>query len=80
MVWLGGPKRDPSDHLGRGRRGIWLHDPPPGYQAPRAKVSAKERQRVARREWVLEHVLAVLLSLLVVALVVIFCVALAIHH
>ena len=71
MVWIGGPKRDPEDHLGRGRRGLYLHDPPPGYDPPRPRLPSKERQRIARQDWILEHVLAVVLILLAAAVLVI---------
>jgi len=71
MVWIGGPKRDPEDHLGRGRRGLYLHDPPPGYHPARPRVPFKERQRIARQDWILEHVLAVVLVLLAAAVLVI---------
>lgn len=55
MVWLG-PRW-------RGAFRPRLHDPPPGYSPPRPRVPLKERQRIARRDWVLEHVLAVILVL-----------------
>jgi hypothetical protein len=38
MVWIGGPRRDPGDRLGRGRRGLYLHDPPPGYHPPQPRT------------------------------------------
>ena len=50
MVWIGGPRRDPGDRLGRGRRGLYLHDPPPGYHPPPPRMSLKEQQRKMRQE------------------------------
>ena len=70
MVYLGGPRR---------RRGIYLHDPPPGYRRPRPRIPLKERQREAREDWVLMRVLTVLLILLAVALVVIIFLFIATH-
>ena len=77
MVWIGGPRRDPGDHLGRGRRGLYLHDPPPGYHPPHPKMSPKDRQRLARRDWILEHVLAVILipAVIVVAAIIVLMIA-----
>jgi hypothetical protein len=79
MVWIGGPRRDPEFRLGRGRRGLYLHDPPPGYRPPRPRLSVKDRQRIARRDWILEHVLAVILVLSAVAVIVIICLMVATH-
>ena len=70
MVWIGGPRRDPGDRLGRGRRGLYLHDPPPAIIRP-PRMSLKDRQRKARQDWVLEHILAVILIPLAVAVAVI---------
>lgn len=55
MVWIGGPRRDPADRLGRGRRGLYLHDPPPGYHpqddaSPAAvskRIGSAQRQAAA---------------------------------
>ena len=69
MVWIGGPRR--NDRLGRGRRGIYLHDPPPGYHPPRPESPLKDRQRQARQEWVLMRVATVVLALVAVAFIVI---------
>jgi hypothetical protein len=69
MVWLGGPRR--SDSFGRGRRGIYLHDPPPGYHPPRTHIPQKDRQRQARQDWVLMRVATVVLILVAVAFIVI---------
>ena len=80
MVWIGGPRRDPRDRLGRGRRGLYLHDPPPGYHPPQPRVTLKDRQRIARQDWILEHVLAVILILSAAAVIVITCLAIATHH
>jgi hypothetical protein len=80
MVWIGGPRRDPRDRLGLGRRGLYLHDPPPGYHPPRPKLTLKERQRIARQDWILEHVLAVILILSAAAVILIICLIIATHH
>ncbi len=80
MVWVGGPRRDPGDRLGRGRRGLYLHDPPPGYQPPQPRMTAKDRQRIARRDWILEHVLTVILILSAAAVILIICLIIATHH
>jgi len=80
MVWIGGPRRDQGDRLGRGRRGLYLHDPPPGYHPPQRKMTLKDRQRIARQDWILEHVLAVILILSAAAFIVIICLIIASHH
>ena len=74
MVWIGGPRR--------GQRGkpLMLHDPPPGYHPPRLRLPAKERQRIARRDWILEHVLAVVLVLSAAAVLVIIVLMLVTRH
>jgi hypothetical protein len=77
MVWIGGPRRDPGDRLGRGRRGLYLHDPPPGYHPPQPRMSLKDRQRRARLDWILEHILAVILIPLAVAVAVIIVLMIA---
>ena len=79
MVWIGGPRRDQADRLGRGRRGLYLHDPPPGYRPPPSRMTVKDRQRIARQEWILEHVLAVILILSATAFMVIICLIIATH-
>ena len=66
MVWIGGGGR-----FGRRGKPLILHDPPPGYRPPRLRLPAKERQRIARRDWILEHVLAVVLVLSAVAVLAI---------
>jgi hypothetical protein len=77
MVWIGGPRRDPADRLGRGRRGLYLHDPPPGYRPPQSKMTLKDRQRIARRGWILEHVLTVILVLSAAAVILMICLIIA---
>jgi hypothetical protein len=79
MVWIGGPRRDPNDRLGRGRRALYLHDPPPGYRRPRLRMPVKDRQRIARQDWILEHVVAVILVLSAAAVIVIICLMIATH-
>jgi hypothetical protein len=73
MVYLGGPTGP------RRRRGIYLHDPPPGYHPPRPKVSLKDRRRQAREDWVLLRVMTVVLVLLAVAVLAIICVIIVTH-
>jgi len=79
MVWVGGPRRDPGDRLGRGRRGLYPHDPPPGYHPPQSRMTSKERQRIARQEWILENVLAVILIFSAAAVLLITCLIIATH-
>ncbi len=47
MAWLGGPRgwRPGITRI----RGIYLHDPPPGYHPPRPEIPLKDRQRQARQ-------------------------------
>ena len=76
MVWIGGPRG-----RGGGRtKPLILHDPPPGYRPPRRRMPLKERQRKARQDWILEHVLAVILILLAGAFMVIIFLIIATHH
>jgi hypothetical protein len=74
MVWIGGPPRG----LRRGGvKPLVLHDPPPGYRPPRPRMPLKERQRKARQDWVLEHILAVVLipSAVAVAVIIVLMIA-----
>lgn len=75
MVWIGGPR-------GRGGRTkpLMLHDPPPGYRPPRRRIPLKERQRIARRDWLLEHILAVTLALSAGTVIVIILLIIATRH
>jgi hypothetical protein len=66
MVWLGGPR---GRRVGR-TRGIYLHDPPPGYHPERPHVPLPVRQRQARREYVLLRVTTAILVLLAGAMAV----------
>ncbi|HEY7263447.1 MAG TPA: hypothetical protein VH589_18410 [Trebonia sp.] len=68
MVWLGGPSRGFRPRL---------HDAPPGYRPPRQSVPLKERQRIARRDWILEHILVVILipSAVAVAAIIVLMIA-----
>ena len=76
MVWLGGPGK----WWGSSRaRGIYLHDPPPGYHPPRPEIPLKDRQRQARQEWVLMRVATVVLILVAVAFMVIMFLIIATH-
>ena len=77
MVWIGGPQRDPQDHLGRGRRGLYLHDPPPGYHPARPGMPVAQQQRKLRQDWLLEHILVVILvpSAAVVAVIIVLMIA-----
>ncbi len=72
MVWLSGPRRGRlrgnQPNLIR-QRGIYLHDPPPGYRPPRMPL--KDRQRMVRRDRVLMRVATVVLILAAAAFLVI---------
>jgi hypothetical protein len=72
MVWLSGPRRgrlrgNQPDLIRQ--RGIYLHDPPPGYHAP--TMRSKDRQRMLRQDWLLLRVGTVVLVLAAVAFLVI---------
>ena len=75
MVWIGGPRR--NDRLGRGRRGIYLHDPPPGYHPPRPGIPLRDRQRQARQERILMRAATVVLILVAVGFMVIMLLIIA---
>ena len=79
MVWIGGPRRDPGDRLGRGRRGLYLHDPPPGYHPPQPRMPLKDRQRIARQDWILMRAASIALVLAAVAFIVIMFLIIATH-
>ena len=74
MVWIGGPRRPLRAD---GAKPLVLHDPPPGYHPPGPRMSLKERQRKARQDWVLEHILAVILisSAVAVAVIIVLMIA-----
>lgn len=67
MVWLGGPR----SRRGVRGRGIYLHDPPPGYHPPGTRMPLRDRQRQARQEWVLMRVTTLVLVLAAAAFMVI---------
>jgi hypothetical protein len=73
MVYLGGPRR----RKGTRGRGLYLHDPPPGYRPPRLRIPLKERQREARQEWILMRVTTVVLVVTAVAVLVIISLMIA---
>jgi hypothetical protein len=75
MVYLGGPRR----RGGIRGRGIYLHDPPPGYHPPRLRVSRQERIRKARQDLILERVVTVVLILAAGAFLVMMLVIIAMH-
>ena len=76
MVWLGGPGK----WWGSSRaRGIYLHDPPPGYHLPRPEIPLKDRQRQARQDWLLMRVATVVLIIAAVAFMVIMILIIATH-
>jgi hypothetical protein len=77
MVWLGGPRG--WSRVRARPRGIYLHDPPPGYHPPRPEIPLKERQRQARQDWVLMRAATVVLILVSVAFVVIMLLSVALH-
>ena len=71
-------------HDGLSRRpaqtqGIYLHDPPPGYRPPRPRIPLKERQREARKDWILMRVTTVILVLTAAAVPVIISLIIATH-
>ncbi len=74
MVYLGGPR-------GRGprRRGLYLHDPPPGYRPPRSRMAKQARVRMMRQDWILMRVTTVVAVAVVVALLTVFVVMIATH-
>jgi hypothetical protein len=80
MVWLSGPRRG---RLRRNQpdlirqRGIYLHDPPPGYRPP--TMPSKDRQRLLRDDWILMRVATVVLVLAAAAFMVIIFVIIATH-
>ena len=74
MVWLGGPRPGRYSR----RRGIYLHDPPPGYR-PR-EIPSKDRQRMARQDWLLMRVATVVLVLVAAAFMVIMFLIIATHN
>jgi hypothetical protein len=76
VVYLGGPI-DPRSP--RRRRGIYLHDPPPGYHPPRPRLPLKDQQRQARQDWVLMRVATVVLILTAAAVLVIISLIIATH-
>ncbi len=76
MVYLGGPRR----RRGTLTRGIYLHDPPPGYHPPRPRIPLKDRQRTARRDWVLMRVSTVILVLAAAAMAVFIVLMIAGYH
>jgi hypothetical protein len=73
MVYLGGPIGS------RRRRGIYLHDPPPGYHPPRPRLPLKDQQRKARQDWLLMRVAGVVLVLTAAAVLVIISLIIAMH-
>ena len=81
MVWIGGPRGGPrASRYSERRSGLYLHDPPPGYHPPQPEMPLKDRQRIARQDWILEHVLTVILILSAAAVIVIICLFIATHH
>jgi hypothetical protein len=73
MVYLGGPRR----RRGTQGRGLYLHDPPPGYRPPRLRIPMKDRQRKARQDWVLMRVTTVVLVLTAIAVLAIISLMIA---
>lgn len=73
MVYLGGPAGP------RRRRGIYLHDPPPGYRRPRPRRPLKDRRRQAIQEWIVLRVATVILVLAAAAVLVIIALIIATH-
>jgi hypothetical protein len=56
-----------------------LHDPPPDYLPPRARIPWKIRQREAREDWLLMRVTTVILVFAAAAFVVFMMVYIATH-
>jgi hypothetical protein len=80
MVWLSGPRRgrlrgNQPDLIRQ--RGIYLHDPPPGYHPP--TMRSKDRQRLLRDDWILMRVTTVVLVLVATAFMVMIFVIIAMH-
>ncbi len=75
MVYLGGPRRR-GGWLGRG---IYLHDPPPGYRPPRFRLPLNDRRRKAREDWILMRVTTVILVLTAAAFMVMIFLIIATH-
>jgi len=80
MVWLGGPRRgrlrgNQPDLIRQ--RGIYLHDPPPGYRPP--EMPAKDRQRMEREDRALLRAGTVVLVLAAAAFLVIVIVMIAMY-
>jgi hypothetical protein len=81
MVWIGGPRGGQwTSRYSERRAGLYLHDPPPGYRPPQPRMPSKDQQRIARQDWILEHVLAVILILSAAAVLLIICLIIATHH
>ncbi len=76
MVYLGGPRR----RKGTQGRGIYLHDPPPGYRPPRPRIPLQERQREAREDWILMRVTTVILVVVAAAMAVFIALMIAGYH
>lgn len=74
MVYLGGPRGRSAGQ----RRGIYLHDPPPGYHRPRPHLAQKDRQRLLHRDAILLYVLIAVGALLVTGFIVMMILA-ALH-
>ena len=74
MVYLGGPR-------GRGSRGrgLYLHDPPPGYRPPRRHLGLKAQQRMLRRDAILMRVTTLILVLAGSAVLVIIALMITMH-
>lgn len=72
MVFLGGPR----GRRGTLSRGIYLHDPPPGYRPPRMRLN---RRRKERQDRILLRVATVILILTATATAVLFAMAIAAH-
>ena len=75
MVYLGGPRRRGVT----GPKGIYLHDPPPGYRPPSSRMSLKDRQRKARQDWLLMRIATVVVALVAAAFMVIMLLIIATH-
>jgi hypothetical protein len=75
MVYLGGPRRRGVT----GPKGIYLHDPPPGYHPPRVRIPLQAQKRRALRDYVLMRVATVVVVLAAGAFLVMIFMIIAMH-
>jgi hypothetical protein len=71
MVYLGGPSGP------RRRRGLYLHDPPPGYRPPKQRIPEEEQRRRVGRDRVLIQAATVVLVITATAFLALIIVLIA---